>query len=186
MAAVLEEKFRSAAELLPDDAVSVYRDIALGHNAGTDADSIKIREQAIQKLADLYASKANAGALRSLLTDLRPLFAVIPKAKTAKIVRTIIETISKVPDSTELQVRTPTVALLLVAIITYGECLMQVCKLSVCSWRSARNRWSGPDQKSGHFCDKGLKPGLPTYIWRPRTFLLRLLSLAGSLPRYFF
>eukprot|EP00884_Botryococcus_braunii_P002614 jgi/Botrbrau1/12353/Bobra.0239s0005.1 len=103
MAALLEEKFRSAAELLPDDAVSVYRDVALGHSAGTDADSIKIREQAIQKLADLYASKANAGALRSLLTDLRPLFAVIPKAKTAKIVRTIIENISKVPDSTELQ-----------------------------------------------------------------------------------
>lgn len=103
MAAALEEKYRSAAELLPDDAVSVYRDIALGQH-GSDPDSIKIREQAIQKLADLYAAKGNAGALQSLLTDLRPLFALIPKAKTAKIVRTIIETISKVPDSTELQV----------------------------------------------------------------------------------
>lgn len=106
MAAALEEKYRSAAELLPDDAVSVYRDIALGQH-GSDPDSIKIREQAIQKLADLYAAKGNAAALRSLLTELRPLFALIPKAKTAKIVRTIIETISKVPDSTELQVCPP-------------------------------------------------------------------------------
>ena len=39
-----------------------------------------------------------------LLTELRPLFAVIPKAKTAKIVRTIIETIAKVPNSAQLQV----------------------------------------------------------------------------------
>jgi 26S proteasome regulatory subunit N6 len=60
--------------------------------------------QAIQKLSDLYAKEKNAVALRNLLTELRPLFAVITKAKTAKIVRTIIETIAKVPDSTKLQV----------------------------------------------------------------------------------
>ena len=61
--------------------------------------------QAIQRLNDLYVKEGNAGALRDLLTELRPLFAVIPKAKTAKIVRTIIETIAKVPNSTQLQVR---------------------------------------------------------------------------------
>ena len=61
--------------------------------------------QAIQKLNDLYAKQKDAEALRRLLTELRPLFAVIPKAKTAKIVRTTIETIAKVPDSTQLQVR---------------------------------------------------------------------------------
>lgn len=60
--------------------------------------------QAIQKLSDLYAKQQDAGALRALLTELRPLFAAIPKAKTAKIVRTIIETIAKVPNSTQLQV----------------------------------------------------------------------------------
>jgi 26S proteasome regulatory subunit N6 len=102
-AKALEHNFQTATELHPDDAVAVYRDIALGRH-GNDADSVKIKEQAIQKLADLYASKKEAAALRSLLTELRPLFGVIPKAKTAKIVRTIIETISKVPDSTDLQV----------------------------------------------------------------------------------
>lgn len=44
-------------------------------------------------------------ALRGLLTELRPLFGAIPKAKTAKLVRGLIEAISRVPDSTQLQVR---------------------------------------------------------------------------------
>ena len=63
--------------------------------------------QAIQKLSDVYTKQKDAGALRQLLTDLRPLFSVFTKAKTAKIVRTIIETIAKVPDSTQLQVTSP-------------------------------------------------------------------------------
>lgn len=60
--------------------------------------------QAIQRLSDVYAKQKDAQALRKLLTELRPLFGVITKAKTAKIVRNIIETIAKVPDSTQLQV----------------------------------------------------------------------------------
>jgi len=43
--------------------------------------------------------------LRTLLTELRSLFALIPKAKTAKIVRTVVDTIAKVPNSTAVQVR---------------------------------------------------------------------------------
>ncbi len=60
--------------------------------------------QAIQKLSELYATEKDAVALKKLLTELRPLFSAFTKAKTAKIVRTIIETIAKVPDSTQLQV----------------------------------------------------------------------------------
>ena len=66
---------------------------------------LQVKEQSIQKLADLYAAKEDAPALKTLLVELRPLFDVIPKAKTAKIVRTIIEAIAKVPNSTLLQVR---------------------------------------------------------------------------------
>jgi 26S proteasome regulatory subunit N6 len=60
--------------------------------------------QAIQRLSDVYAHQKDAEALRNLLKELRPLFSVITKAKTAKIVRNVIETIAKVPNSIQLQV----------------------------------------------------------------------------------
>ena len=61
----------------------------------------------ITTLADLYAAQGDAPALRQLLTELRPLFAAVPKAKTAKIVRGIIETVARVPNSGKLQVCAP-------------------------------------------------------------------------------
>lgn len=169
-AKALEHKFETAGELHPDDAVAVYRDIALGQH-GNDADSVKIKEQAIQKLADLYASKKEAAALRSLLTELRPLFGVIPKAKTAKIVRTIIETISKVPGSTDLQVseillrmrawftspyqapdNVGELASSAEGILLHWACEYYSChpkSFGECTWRYLRSQWSGTDLASG-------------------------------------
>ena len=103
----LSEQYASAQELeeaQPQQAVSKLRNILLGEQAN-DADSIKVKEHALQSLANLYAKQHDASSLRKLLTDLRPLFALIPKAKTAKIVRTVIDTIAKVPNSTDVQVR---------------------------------------------------------------------------------
>lgn len=103
----LSEQYASAQELeeaQPQQAISKLRDVLLGEQAN-DADSIKVKEQALQSLANLYAKQHDASSLRNLLTDLRPLFALIPKAKTAKIVRTVIDTIAKVPNSTGVQVR---------------------------------------------------------------------------------
>lgn len=64
----------------------------------------QVKEPAISTLADLYAAQGDAQALRTLLTELRPLFATVPKAKTAKVVRGIIETVARVPNSGKLQV----------------------------------------------------------------------------------
>ncbi|KAK9843798.1 hypothetical protein WJX81_006798 [Elliptochloris bilobata] len=100
--AELQERLKTADEQAPGEAVVTLQSIISGAQPST-AEVIKVKEQAIQKLGDLYAKQKDAAALRRLLTDLRPLFASIPKAKTAKIVRTIIETIARVPDSTQLQ-----------------------------------------------------------------------------------
>lgn len=102
----LSDLYASAQELeeaQPQQAIGKLRDILLGEQAN-DADSVKVKEQALQSLANLYAKQHDASSLRKLLTDLRPLFALIPKAKTAKIVRTVIDTIAKVPNSTSVQV----------------------------------------------------------------------------------
>ncbi|KAL3155551.1 26S proteasome regulatory subunit rpn6 [Trebouxia sp. C0009 RCD-2024] len=101
----LGELYASAQELeeaQPQQAISKFRDILLGEQAN-DAESIKVKEQALQSLANLYAKQHDASSLRKLLTDLRPLFTLIPKAKTAKIVRTVIDTIATVPNSTSVQ-----------------------------------------------------------------------------------
>eukprot|EP00775_Hariotina_reticulata_P010484 gene10484-10643_t len=70
----------------------------------SDVESIKQKEDAINKLSEVYVKLQDAKALTDLLSQLRPFFGVIPKAKTAKIVRNIIDQIAKIPNSTDIQV----------------------------------------------------------------------------------
>lgn len=112
MAADLKKKLddiEAVQDTGPAEAIVGLRSIVLD-DSPNDAESIKVKEQAIQKLADLHAKLKDAVSLRQLLTDLRPLFGVLPKAKTAKLVRTIIDAVAKVPGSTQVQV---TVALII-------------------------------------------------------------------------
>ena len=102
----LVKKVEAGAEVedsKPQEAVATYRDVIFGAG-GSDGDSIKAKESAIDKLSKLYAKLEDAPALRTLLTELRPLFATVPKAKTAKIVRNIIDILAGVPGFDDLQV----------------------------------------------------------------------------------
>eukprot|EP00741_Cyanophora_paradoxa_P002688 tig00000615_g2608.t1 len=65
-------------------------------------DAVKAKEQAIYKLSELYAKSGRGEQLRQLLQKIRPFFASIPKAKTAKIVRTVIDNVEQIPNSTRL------------------------------------------------------------------------------------
>jgi len=87
----------------PAEVVQLLREIALDDSNLSNADNVKLKDRAIQKLAEAYAASGEAKAIASLLTELRPSFAFLPKAKTAKIVRTMIDTMAKVPGSTQLQ-----------------------------------------------------------------------------------
>ncbi len=73
-------------------------------DSAADVEAIKVKETAIQKLCDLLVKNGNAAGLRELLSQLRDFFSVVPKAKTAKIVRAIIDSIAKIPGSQQLQV----------------------------------------------------------------------------------
>uniref|UniRef100_A0A383WIP6 PCI domain-containing protein n=1 Tax=Tetradesmus obliquus TaxID=3088 RepID=A0A383WIP6_TETOB len=73
-------------------------------DTASDAESVKQKEEAIGQLSDTYVKLQDAKALTQLLSQLRPFFAVIPKAKTAKIVRNIIDQVAKIPNSTDIQV----------------------------------------------------------------------------------
>ena len=108
MAEALQGELKAAqdlAESSPASAIAQLHSLVVGTSSPNDVESVKVKEDALQKLTDLLVKQRDAAALRQLLVDLRPLFLVIPKAKTAKIVRTVIDSIAKVPGSTQLQVR---------------------------------------------------------------------------------
>ncbi|XP_074569795.1 26S proteasome non-ATPase regulatory subunit 11 homolog [Curcuma longa] len=70
----------------------------------SSSEALRIKEQAISNLTDLLTQEKKAEDLRSLLTQLRPFFSLIPKAKTAKIVRGIIDAVAKIPGTSDLQI----------------------------------------------------------------------------------
>ncbi|KAB5538494.1 hypothetical protein DKX38_016027 [Salix brachista] len=86
----------------PSEAISIYYLIL--ENQSASPESLRIKEQAITNLSDLLRQENRGEDLRSLLTQLRPFFALIPKAKTAKIVRGIIDTVAKIPGTSDLQI----------------------------------------------------------------------------------
>mmetsp|Transcript_9724 Transcript_9724/g.26414 ORF Transcript_9724/g.26414 Transcript_9724/m.26414 type:complete len:449 (+) Transcript_9724:73-1419(+) len=103
---------RSADDLAP--AIASLIDIALAPNdrfessktsstpAEADSAILKVKERAIEDAIRAMVEVGDAEGLRALLGRLRELFQGIPKAKTAKIVRNVIEGISKIPDSNDI------------------------------------------------------------------------------------
>jgi len=71
----------------------------------SDPEALVAKEVAIQQLAEHYAETAEADKLVALVGALRPFFAVVAKAKTAKIVRTLIDQLSKIPNTLPLQMQ---------------------------------------------------------------------------------
>ncbi|KAM0983849.1 hypothetical protein ACFX2C_011336 [Malus domestica] len=86
----------------PSESISILYRIL--ENPSASSEAIRIKEQAITNLSDLLRQEHRAEDLRNLLTQLRPFFNLIPKAKTAKIVRIIIDAVAKIPNTSELQI----------------------------------------------------------------------------------
>jgi 26S proteasome regulatory subunit RPN6 N-terminal domain len=102
----LDARVAAANEALesdPKQGISQLRQI-IGDEK-SDADAIKAKEQAIGSLTKALADAGEAQSLEQLLTDLKPLYQSMPKAKTAKIVRTVIDALARIPNTAPLQVR---------------------------------------------------------------------------------
>ena len=76
-------------------AEAAYKSVQAEEGDGEEFN--KLKEQAICKLGELYADSARVKDIQALMIGIRPFFANIPKAKTAKIVRTLIDLVAKVP-----------------------------------------------------------------------------------------
>ncbi|BGP55118.1 hypothetical protein JCM8202_004621 [Rhodotorula sphaerocarpa] len=73
--------------------------------AGPKEDELlRQQEQAIVKLAELYRDQRDARALADILTQSRHLVVNLAKAKTAKLIRTLLDLFAGIPDSTALQI----------------------------------------------------------------------------------
>ena len=64
----------------------------------------KIKEQAIDAVSRVYAKNNDANAIKLLVDELKPLFEQMPKAKTAKIVRNLIDVFASPEGFDDLQV----------------------------------------------------------------------------------
>lgn len=86
----------------PSNAISMlYRVL---DDPSSSSEALRVKELAITELSDLLRQENRAQDLCNLLTQLRPFFSLIPKAKTAKIVRGIIDAVAKIPGTSELQI----------------------------------------------------------------------------------
>ena len=102
------ERALELVDARPAEAVQLLRSVALAPllpaGSASGPEDTKTRETAVTSLTSVLAKQRDAAALRALLGELRPLFAALPKAKTAKLVRTVIDAVATIPDTTALQV----------------------------------------------------------------------------------
>lgn len=68
------------AEATPDDAEKGYMSLLLNNNRDDDV-ALRIKEEAVYRLAKLYVSGSQFDKVLSLLQNANPFFAIIPKVK---------------------------------------------------------------------------------------------------------
>lgn len=91
---------RAAESVNDSDAVAIYRAIiAAPPKLGEE----KALEHAINALSTLLAKQSDAAGLAKLIVDVRPLFSVMAKAKTARVVRHVLDQLAKIPGSEATQ-----------------------------------------------------------------------------------
>jgi len=74
-------------------AIELYKNLIF--HDGDEEEQLVLREKAIVGLGNVYANLQKAQELAQLTRDIRKYFSLYPKAKTAKIVRTLIDMVAR-------------------------------------------------------------------------------------------
>ncbi|KAK0566097.1 26S proteasome regulatory subunit rpn6 [Tilletia horrida] len=85
-------------------AQTILNDILAASPNATDEDALKLKEGALLKLGQVYRDTKDAEALADIVRKSRALMAAGAKAKTAKLIRTLIDYFSEIPNSKQLQI----------------------------------------------------------------------------------
>lgn len=99
----LLEKARDLETKSPEQARAAYLDIVLNAE-GLNDPSGRGREQALHALCAFLVQKGLGERIVGLHQELRPFFDDLPKAKTAKLVRTLIDYLAKIPGTVDMQI----------------------------------------------------------------------------------
>ena len=94
-----QEEFAAIDE--DEKSVDVFEKMLL--NERTDDSAVKIKEKCIYRLGRLHTENKDMSSIMNLMRKNGDFFGVIPKARTAKIVRTILNIVSSIPDSIDIQ-----------------------------------------------------------------------------------
>jgi 26S proteasome regulatory subunit N6 len=99
----LLEKAKDMETTSPDNAVLEYKKI-IKNEEELDDPNARGTELAIYALAEFFVNKKKAKELSELAVELRPTLNDLPKAKTAKIIRTLIDMLARIDGTLDLQV----------------------------------------------------------------------------------
>ena len=104
--AVIEiDEYKEAFEELEEKGSTSAADWQLLlQNPRMDDVAIKVKEKCLYKLAKIHTEAKNFDEVLALLKSNGDFFGSIPKARTAKIVRLILNIVDTVPDSLDIQV----------------------------------------------------------------------------------
>lgn len=103
----MDARFDEAEELTTHckyaEAEVIFKDIVVSKISEDDSDAVVLKERAVYRLAEIYTRSRDAQGLIDLLLSVRPYFDLLPKAKTAKLVRKLFDAIFAAGASTEAQ-----------------------------------------------------------------------------------
>ncbi|KAL2916464.1 26S proteasome regulatory subunit rpn6 [Polyrhizophydium stewartii] len=97
------EAAHALSKTAPAQAVETYKALLAASN-GKSEDGIRAKETSITRLGELYRDLKKPDELAALIRSSHSFLLTVSKAKTAKIVRTLIDLFSDIPDSLPLQV----------------------------------------------------------------------------------
>lgn len=99
-----QEQFDSLDLSQKDSSQKLKDFLALLRNPRSDEHAIKVKEQCVYRLAKIFTENKQFAEVANILKDNNDFFGVIPKARTAKIVRNMLNIVATVPDSLSIQV----------------------------------------------------------------------------------
>ncbi|KAL8691613.1 MAG: hypothetical protein Q9218_003208 [Villophora microphyllina] len=89
----------------PSKAESIYKDV-LSKGPGSGEAAMREYEAALMGLGELYRDEKKAKELSELVTNSRSTLSSFTKAKTAKIVRQLLDLLSAIPNTVDIQIST--------------------------------------------------------------------------------